>query len=437
MKINFLFFSIFILIINKSHNLGIYRLPFKKRETHNKDKIVNIIKTELVTEISIGSPGQKLPLTINLDTFSFYVAHTSITGDFPKFNLEKSSTYKLINKYTYSIQPFFSGYHSNDTISFNNTNIPEFIFVLADNLKYNSSGAIGLSPTAYHDHKINDCNIIEQLKKKNLIKNYVFTINFTNETEGEIIIGDYPSEYNRYYVEDDFIYMKAEMRAGNEFHWDLKFDGIYYKNTTSYLYINYAEFSTDIDIIIGSNAFKESLDKDFFKEAIREKQCFTAQINYEYQTLHYYYCNLNVNVSKIGNIEFKRKDWGVDYLFTPQELFKIVDDYKYFLIFFINSDRSFYRWKLGRIFLHKVKTIVLDKDRKIMGRYTMETNPEIKEKEKEDDSKKKKRIWIIVVILISISIILGFYLNKLFTKLRRKKRLNEVIDDYDYTPVNK
>jgi uncharacterized membrane protein YvbJ len=71
-----------------------------------------------------------------------------------------------------------------------------------------------------------------------------------------------------------------------------------------------------------------------------------------------------------------------------------------------------------------------------MGRYTIETNTEIKEKEKEDDSKKKKRIWIIVVILISISIILGFYLNKLFTKLRRKKRLNEVIDDYDYTPVN-
>ena len=90
---------------------------------------------------------------------------------------------------------------------------------------------------------------------------------------------------------------------------------------------------------------------------------------------------------------------------------------------------------LNNIFSLSTKNIY--KDRKIMGRYTMETNPEIKEKEKEDDSKKKKRIWIIVVILISISIILGFYLNKLFTKLRRKKRLNEVIDDYDYTPVNK
>ncbi len=231
--------------------------------------------------------------------------------------------------------------------------------------------------------------------------------------------------------------MNAEMRSGDEFHWDLKFDGIYYKNLTNINYINYAELTTDIDIIIGSNKFKETLNKDFFASAVRNNECFSKSTYYNYDTLFYYYCNPNINISNLDDIVFKRKDWGNDIIFTPQELFKTIDNYKYFLIFFINNDRSFYRWKLGRIFLHKVKTIVLDKDRKIMGRYTMETNPEIKEKEKEDDSKKKKRIWIIIVILISISIILGFYLNKLFTKLRRKKRLNEVIDDYDYTPVNK
>ena len=209
MKIIFLFFSIFILNIFKANSKGIYRLPFKKRETHNKDMIINIIKNEIVTEISIGNPGQKIPLLICLDTFSFYVADPTIVGDFPKFNPNKSSTYNLIKKNSYSVQPFYSGYHSKDIISFNNTIINDFTFVLADNLKYNSSGAIGLSPTPYNDNKINDCNIVEQLKKKGLTNNYVFTINYTSETEGEIIIGDYPSEYNRYYVQDDFLYMKA------------------------------------------------------------------------------------------------------------------------------------------------------------------------------------------------------------------------------------
>jgi hypothetical protein len=436
MKINFLFFSIFIIFIHKINSLGIFRLPFKKRETHNKDKIMDIIKNEIVTEISIGSPGQKLPLLICVDTYSFYVADPTIMGEFSKFDSNKSSTYKLIQKNTYSIQPFYSGYHSKDTISFNNTNINDFIFVLADKLKYNSSGAIGLSPTHYHDSKISDCNIVEQLKKKGLTNNRVFTINYTSETEGEIIIGDYPSEYNRYYVKDDFLYMNAEMRSGDEFHWDLKFDGIYYKNLTNINYINYAELSTDIDIIIGSNKFKETLNKDFFARAVRNNECFSKSTYYNYDTLFYYYCNPNINISNLDDIVFKRKDWGNDIIFTPQELFKTIDNYKYFLIFFINNDRSFYRWKLGRLFLQKVKTIILDKERKIIGRYTMETNPEIKENELKNELKTKRRIWIIVIVLIVISIILAFYLNKLFTKMRRKKRLNEVIDDYDYTPVN-
>ena len=436
MKIIFLFFSIFILNIFKANSKGIYRLPFKKRETHNKDMIINIIKNEIVTEISIGNPGQKIPLLICLDTFSFYVADPTIVGDFPKFNPNKSSTYNLIKKNSYSVQPFYSGYHSKDIISFNNTIINDFTFVLADNLKYNSSGAIGLSPTPYNDNKINDCNIVEQLKKKGLTNNYVFTINFTSETEGEIIIGDYPSEYNRYYVQDDFLYMKAEMRAGDEFHWDLKFDGIYYNNKTNINYINFAEFSTDIDIIIASNLYQKALHDHFFKYRITDKECFIQQTYYEYQTLSYYYCKNNVNISMLSNVTFKRKDWGEDIVFTPKELFRKVDDYLYFQIFFINNDHTFYRWKLGRIFLQKVKTIILDKDRKIIGRYTMETNPDLKEKEEKDESKKKKWIWIIVIILIIISIILIYYANKLFSKIRRKKRLNEVIDDYDYTPVN-
>ena len=58
--------------------------------------------------------------------------------------------------------------------------------------------------------------------------------------------------------------MKAEMRAGDEFHWDLKFDGIYYNNKTNINYINFAEFSTDIDIIIASNLYQKALHKDFF-----------------------------------------------------------------------------------------------------------------------------------------------------------------------------
>ena len=64
----------------------------------------------------------------------------------------------------------------------------------------------------------------------------------------------------------------------------------------------------------------------------------------------------------------------------------------------------------------------------------METEPSIKIREEETKKRKKRNIWIILICLIIICLFLALYANKLFSKFIRKKRINEIIDDYDYSP---
>ena len=53
---------------------------------------------------------------------------------------------------------------------------------------------MGLKLTS-HSSSFNS-NVIYQLKKKNIIENYGFSLIFENKNEGILLIGKYPHEYN-------------------------------------------------------------------------------------------------------------------------------------------------------------------------------------------------------------------------------------------------
>ena len=165
MKIFLFIFSIILISIKTQQR--IFRFPFKKKESNDKDIIKSVLENKIYTEINIGTPPQKIPVEINLDIFSFYLADPTIKGDFPKFNSSKSSSYSYSQRITFfNIQPFRSGYHSKDYLYFNNTKLSDFTFILADQLNNNNSGVLGFAPMCLHDKRVNDTNILEQLKKK-------------------------------------------------------------------------------------------------------------------------------------------------------------------------------------------------------------------------------------------------------------------------------
>jgi hypothetical protein len=438
MKFAKIYLLIFLIQLTSS---SIFYINFKKEGPDPKKELIdNMYENDIITnDITFGTPEQKIPLHIKCEVFSLYVSSTLILGDFPKYDSSKSSTYKLLETRSYNIQPFSKAQNVLDTIKINNKEILKYNFIVAETLRYNQSGVLGLLPNSNNDILLNGTNIIKQLKEEKKITNsYAFTLNYTDGDNGQIIIGDYPHVYNPIYFIDDYMSTQTKIRKGNDFHWDIGFDEILYKNTSLPGFIYDGEIVFEFNLVLGSSKFAEFIEKDFFTKKIRDdKKCFRQSYYHKttYVSFNYYYCDLDVNITEFGNITFSLKSLGDPIIFTPEELFKKEGDKYYFQ--FIFSTGTIYRWKLGNLFLKKLKTVVFDLDKKMIGRYTMKTDPKEKQKQKEDEYKHKRNTWIIVVILIIICVFLALYAKKLIKRANKKRRRNLIDEEYDYTTVDK
>ena len=94
------------------------------------------------------------------------------------------------------------GYQTADNIKLGSYKLKQFSFVevtkVAENFKDHYQGKLGLG---YKSHLLKDdeFNFLEKLKKHNLIKKKIFTINAINNKKGMLFVGDVPGkQYNTY-----------------------------------------------------------------------------------------------------------------------------------------------------------------------------------------------------------------------------------------------
>ena len=94
------------------------------------------------------------------------------------------------------------GYQTADNIKLGSYKLKQFGFVevtkVAENFKDHYQGKLGLG---YKSHLLKDdeFNFLEKLKKHNLIKKKIFTINAINNKKGMLFVGDVPGkQYNSY-----------------------------------------------------------------------------------------------------------------------------------------------------------------------------------------------------------------------------------------------
>ena len=94
------------------------------------------------------------------------------------------------------------GYQTADNIKLGSYKLKQFSFVevtkVAENFKDHYQGKLGLG---YKSHLLKDdeFNFLEKLKKHNLIKKKIFTINAINNKKGMLFVGDVPGkQYNSY-----------------------------------------------------------------------------------------------------------------------------------------------------------------------------------------------------------------------------------------------
>jgi hypothetical protein len=109
----------------------------------------------------------------------------------------------------------------------------------------------------------------------------------------------------------------------------------------------------------------------------------------------------------------------MNFTLNEKDLFYYFEKRNYFLIVF--SVKYNYDWILGSPFLKKYQ-MIFDKDKKIISTY------------EPNDSFEFSFIFVIIFLLLVIIFFLSIYISFYLIKKKRKLRVNEIEDNYEYLP---
>ena len=220
-------------------------------------------------------------------------------------------------------------------------------------------------------------NLIRQLKKNNVTRNYKWFIDYnSNDNENNLkygsnikmIIGADPHDvYPNKYDENNLKLVNAKSNKGFIF-WGLKFDKIYYYNkdndkilfelnnnnninTTNFEEYLTGEIKHNLFFISSPEQYFNSILKDFFNSLINEKKCFINGVKYRI-----IYCqnneeNKNYLKKNFKNLYFKHHEYNYIFVLKYEDLFLEYNNDK--ILFLIISEKNINNWILGIPFLKK------------------------------------------------------------------------------------
>lgn len=456
-----IFFSFINHILSKII-LPIELLPKENYKiAYSQNSICDMIDSEMrnsfYTIFKIGSPLQKVPLIINPKSDLFFINNQNnysiIPIDSRKYNFSKNflSKYNYYNS-TKSISSklnwcreseFFPDVECcsfNDDIFFYENFKKEdkkvnIKFESMNNIEDNITGEIGLNLYDRVGRVYN--TFLGILKISELIDSYYwyFDFNSSENQKGKIVIGSLIHEdYPNLFSEDDLFFTNSFTYTGKEFM-QMKFTKIYTidninEEKIQNEYNTQVELSYDSNVILCDFKYKNYLLKKMH-DLFEEKKCFNDIVRNFDDFLNYtfLYCKNENNVLNrlkkiINTIYLYSDDFNYALEITSDDLIKIKGDFILIQIIFneVNS-----RWNLGKIFTLKYN-FIFNQEKKQIGFYKKNNN-----KKDKYEPNYFKIIWIIVTIiaLCIILILSGYFLGKYWNKVR-KKRANELNDDYDY-----
>ena len=184
-------------------------------------------------------------------------------------------------------------------------------------------------------------------------------------------------------------------------------------------------------LIFGTDEYLDLVKKEFFDEKIEKKRCFMETSEKAIlMNFKYFYCTNFETVKEFKGIHFKNNNLEKDFFFDYNDLFIKKNNKYYFLIAFRPS--SVTNWIIGYPFFKKFE-FVFQPEQKLIGTYI--DYP----KNKNDGNNINTSMIVlccVVGLLAIIIFVLGFILYKLLTKKLKKKRANELDDNFDYdTPA--
>ena len=461
MKQDFIYLLfVFLIFIDKiTSELIIFPLKdINTKANSSFDFMSALYSKELYTNLTLGSPSPRIiPTVISQEEVAL-----SINNKF--YNIKESSNYGEIHIY----QRSFSWENINDGILFqddllvnttNETNSDKIEekkfrakFIYVEN---QTSNYIGLNFPDLYEHNV--ISIFKTLKDNKLIENYhwcpIINLKSMNSEykdwhniDGKLIFGGNCSNYLPGRFEEKFITGYDMFSHGPYVEYSIKFSHLYYgeDEVKNSLYYKQAFFDLKF-LTLGSLEYENKMENLFFKDYLHKNICYVENMNM-YPDVHYYYCNKTkeFDIKKFPSLCMKEKEKSnKTFCFNYNELF--VEDPKdkniiYFLIVFKKfnpSDDSSKYFHFGLQFLAKYQLSFDPKEKKI---YFYGKDEESKPKEERKPSSSSSFIIKCVVIIIILSIILfvlGMLCQKQISKLPRKKKANELLDDnFEYEQKN-
>ena len=466
----------------------IVSIPFNSQYNRKNKKSItsldDLADTNLYTKISIGEPSHEIQAFLSVQHSYFSISSSKNIkniNDFQShYNIIKSNSFKNIltgrtlaeaNYNSMAMEKFKLNIFNYKKREYYNTSINDMIFIYnnKDNVNeksyYLNIGFQIINQKFFKERE--KYNFITQLKKREIIGNYDWSIFFKKgpnnngnflynpdyllNAKGEILIGDLPNNYNPNNFNIQQLKKTYSKYTPLLFKWGLEFKNIYFyknnetnnisnKNGTNMDNISVTDVQININqyIILSPLIYFYKIKTYFFDYYIKEGICKINE-GIEYKTIS---CEKSKkfgidNLKKFPTLFMEHHEFNYTFEFTYEDLFLEKDNNYWFLVALSSFKNDLEEWNMGIIFLRKYN-LIFNQDTKTISFYN--TNIIIED----IDDKKWNRIALIsilTIILIGIFFIIGiiyiYICKKIFKSYKGKKRINHIYDNSDYIKEDK
>ena len=390
-------------------------IPFETETSSNNNNnnyILNNLNNSIFITLQLSEPIQNIKFYLKLEDFFTYISKSD--------NFKESKYFSSFgSNYTFNKKNYLKGKKSSDMI-YINKNYYNFTFIyMTEFIKEENVIGLRLQDNINYD---NEFNFILKLKKKNIINEYIFYIEYFDEFKGNFIIGKYPHEINKKIYKNNFIYNKVT-KINNKILWGIYFDTIFFDNF--YFKEKNVLIKYEFGFIKGIKRLYVYLKENYFKNYFEKKFCNETI----YENYTFFICKKRLFSYKyFPNFYFNIKNLNYSFILDNNDLFKVENDLIYFLICFNINDTND-NWIFGKPFLKK-NILLFDIDKKIIGFY----NNKLK-----FDKKNNLKLIFLNVVLFVIIFVLIFVILKLIFKIssNRKIRANELEENVIYKTLIK
>ena len=475
-----LLISIFSLILtNKNFSMVIFPfktipLPFlidykkdKNNDNNNNETMNKIYNSStffdehymfrIISSIKMGEPTQEIISSINIYDDQLLIGelknlqnNSFIEKNYIGYNYKKSSSFinldlkKELNdnksKEFIAEENLYLFTNINNIKNKKYTLFPNFKFKVENKIITNNNNFNGLNIGLILSDNYYEINFMKQIHDRNIISKYIVSFEYNDYNEGLLVIGKLPHEYMpEKYNEDQYkSFYSYQPRTMFLTNFILDFNEIY--SIVNYEKVNFIKkIKTNIilnaGLIIGIKEYMEFIENNFFNQYIKMNICQKYTTNTQYiENFIIFSCSENkeLDFEKFPTLYFEMKSQNLSFEFDYNDLFKKIGNKYFFLVVFEKLNSGV--WRLGKPFFMKY-TFVYNGDAKTIGFYLKKNNIKNENKKRnwniELNIIKIIVIFVLFFIFISLVVVIAYNFGKKFN-LIRKKKANELNDDYDY-----